>query len=64
MGAQQAADSPPGDIKLLPGYKHEQGQGMDARVGKIWKGGGFVIQYDIGKLAGNQAESQDKDNLL
>ena len=48
-------DSPPGSIKLLPGYQHKTLQGIDTSVGKIWKDGGIEIQYDIGRLAGDYA---------
>jgi hypothetical protein len=54
----------PGNLKLLPGYKHEKLEGIDTRVGKIRKEGGFAFHYDIGRLAGNAARAQDKANLL
>lgn len=59
--AQQPA--PPGGIKLLPGYQHKKLQGIDTRVGRIWKEGGLAIDYDIGRLAGNAAKSQDQASL-
>ena len=46
---------PPGNIKMLSGYVHKQGQGIDTRVGKIFKENGLKIEYDIGGLAGNYA---------
>ncbi|HEV2912396.1 MAG TPA: hypothetical protein VGX92_03675 [Pyrinomonadaceae bacterium] len=48
-------DPAPGGIKLLPGYQHKTLQGIDTRVGKIWKEGGLEIKYDIGSLAGDYA---------
>jgi hypothetical protein len=54
----------PGGIKLLPGYKHEKLQGIDTRVGKIWKEGGLTIRYDIGRLAGNHVKAHSRENLL
>lgn len=62
--ADEPADSAPGGIKLLSGYKHQVLQGIDTRVGKVWKEGGLSIQYDIGKLAGNYAKAQGKDEPL
>ena len=66
--AAASADDPrPGSITLLDGYKHQKLQGIDTRVGKIWKDGGITIQYDIGRLAGNYAQQQRKyqaDQLL
>jgi hypothetical protein len=44
---------PPGLINLLPGYHHRGEQGIDSRVGTIWKKNGLQIHYDIGELAGN-----------
>ena len=67
LRAASADDPPPGSITLLDGFKHEKMQGIDTRVGKIWKDGGITIQYDIGRLAGNYAEQQRKyqaDQLL
>jgi hypothetical protein len=62
--AQEPGDPTPGGIKLLPGYKHQKLHGIDTRVGKVWKEGGLNIQYDIGRLAGNQVKGQAKDTLL
>jgi hypothetical protein len=62
--ADEPAGSTPGDIKLLPGYKHAKLQGIDTRVGKTWKDGGLTIQYDIGRLAGNHVKAQEKDKGL
>ncbi len=58
LRAASADDPPPGSITLLDGFKHQTLQGIDTRVGKIWKDGGITIQYDIGRLAGNYAEQQ------
>src|SRR5438045_100982 len=54
------ADPPPGGIHLLDGYQHKREQGTDSSPGRIWKDGGLTIQYDIGGLAGNYAEGQEK----
>jgi hypothetical protein len=51
----QQTDPTPGEIKLLPGYNHKTGQGLDSRVGRIWKEDGLKIEYDIGELAGDYA---------
>ena len=48
----RAEDLPPGSIKLLPGYHHITGRGIDSSVGKIWRDGGAIIKYDIGGDAG------------
>ena len=67
LPAASADDPPPGSITLLDGFKHQKLQGIDTRVGKIWKDGGITIQYDIGRLAGNYAQQQRKyqaDQLL
>jgi hypothetical protein len=53
---------PPGSINLLPGYHHRIGQGIDSRVGTIWKKNGLRINYDIGELAGNYAECKQLCN--
>jgi len=37
---------------LLPGFVHERRQGIDSRVGVIYKEGGLSIGYDIGRMAG------------
>jgi hypothetical protein len=62
--ADETASPTPGGIKLLPGYQHQKLQGIDTRVGKIWKEGGFTVEYDIGKLAGNAVKGQEKSTLL
>jgi hypothetical protein len=57
----------PGNIKLLPGYIHERKQGMDSIVGQISKKDGFVIYYDIGRMAANYAAAaytDKKQNVL
>ena len=46
----------PGSISLLPGYHHRIGQGIDSKVGRIWKDKGLVIHYDVGELAGDYTE--------
>lgn len=46
---------PPGGIKLLPGYEHVPGCGIDTLGGYIRKKGGIEIHYDIGVMAGNFA---------
>lgn len=59
--------TPPGNIKLLPGYIHETKRGIDSRVGEINKKGGLTIRYDIGDMAGNYAESfyaREKQNVI
>ena len=45
-------DDVPGNIRLLPGYVHPRGQGIDCAVGRIARRGGLVIEYDLGRLAG------------
>ena len=52
------AQGPPGSIRLLPNYKHKRERGIDTSVGSIWKDKGASIKYDIGRLAGNYAQSQ------
>lgn len=53
-----AGDEPPapGGINLLPGYHHYLGQGIDSKIGRIWKERGLTIHYDIGELAGDYTE--------
>ena len=66
-GGPRADDPPPGSITLQDGFKHQKMQGIDTRVGKIWKDGGITIQYDIGRLSGNYAKQQREyaaDQLL
>jgi hypothetical protein len=55
------ADPPPGKMQLLPGYTHKSEQGIDTRVGKIFKNGGITINYDIGELAGLYTSPDGKD---
>src|SRR5262245_14582093 len=63
QGTTQAQSAePPGGMLLLPGYEHERQRGIDTLVGRIWKKDGLVIHYDIGRLAGNYAQSRGKDN--
>ena len=67
LRAASADDPPPGSITLQDGFKHQKMQGIDTRVGKIWKDGGITIQYDIGRLSGNYAKQQREyaaDQLL
>ena len=51
-----STDDPPGSIRLLPGYVHKHGWGIDSSVGTIAKKGGLEIHYDIGAMAGNYAD--------
>ena len=46
------SDKFPGHIRMLTGYVHRRGQGIDSVVGNITREGGLVIEYDIGRLAG------------
>jgi hypothetical protein len=39
-------------VKLLPGYKQQEGSSLDSTSGHIWKEGGLRISYDIGTMAG------------
>lgn len=67
LRAASGDDPPPGSIKLLEGFKHQKMQGIDSRVGKIWKENGIAILYDIGRLSGNYAKQQREhqaDQLL
>lgn len=45
----------PGNIRLLPGYLSQPGQGFDSQVGAIVRKGGLKIVYDIGPMAGDYA---------
>ncbi len=58
------ADEPPGSIVLLEGYRHKTEQGIDSRVGRIWKDGGLEISYDIGGLAGEYANTIEAGQIL
>ena len=58
--AAQPADPAPGGIRLLPGYRHHTGMGIDSHVGRLWKENGLSIGYDIGVLAGNYTEYEAK----
>lgn len=59
------AAPPPGKMKLLPGYEHTEGCGIDTRAGTIKKIGGIEISYDIGQMAGNFASRHEIiDNAL
>jgi len=62
--SNDVADSVPGEMQLLLGYRHEKQQGIDTQVGKIWKDGGVTISYDIGSMAGNYTKSQQKEQIL
>ncbi|MFN0016759.1 MAG: hypothetical protein ACKVP0_00785 [Pirellulaceae bacterium] len=62
--AAEPPDAAPGGMKLLTGYKHKRLQGKDTRVGEISKEGGLSIHYDIGRLPGNYAKSQAKEETL
>jgi hypothetical protein len=48
----RADDRVPGSIKLLPGYQHKVGRGIDSEVGTISKPGGAIITFDIAGDAG------------
>ena len=62
-GAQEKGDSPPpGDMRLLPGYRHTQGRSIDSTVGRIWKEGGPIISYDIGLGSTSFATPRSGDN--
>jgi hypothetical protein len=50
-------------MKLLSGYQHKREQGIDTRVGRIWKEGGLSITYDIGCLAGNYADRKSMSDF-
>jgi hypothetical protein len=52
-------DDVPGNIRLLPGYVHQRGQGIDSSVGSISRKGGLVIEYNIGRLAGVYTDCKD-----
>jgi hypothetical protein len=49
--AAPAQDAAPGNIRLLPGYRHESTASLDTRTGRIWKDGGPRITYEIGPLS-------------
>ncbi|MBX3287872.1 MAG: hypothetical protein KF855_00880 [Acidobacteria bacterium] len=53
---------PPGRIKLLPGYIHLPGCGIDTSVGSIKIDGGMEIRYDIGHLTDNFASRYANTN--
>ena len=52
----------PGGIKLLNGYVHTPGRGIDSTVGSIKKEGRLNIRYDIGVLAGEYVNHCRRDN--
>lgn len=54
--AKSESPKPPGNIRLLEGYKHIPKQGIDSRVGVLEKEGGLSIRYDIGRMAGNYTD--------
>jgi len=60
----QPTAPPPGNIKLLPGYEHVPGCGIDTAAGYIKKDGGMEINYDIGKMAGNFAIRYSNSNIV
>jgi hypothetical protein len=41
--------TPPGSIRLLPGYSHQREMGIDSLAGRISKPGGPTIRYDMRK---------------
>jgi hypothetical protein len=49
-------------VALLRGYRHRSEQGIDTRIGRIWKDYGPSIDYDIGFLAGNYAQGYAEDS--
>ena len=51
----ETSEPPPGAMKLLPGYEHVPGCGIDTTAGSIKKVGGIEIHYDIGPMAGHFA---------
>lgn len=60
----QPAEPPPGNMKLLPGYEHMPGCGIDTTGGYIKRsGGGIEIHYDIGQMAGNFAKRYANPNV-
>lgn len=64
QAAEQIVILPPGQIKLLDGYKHQSLTGMDSLIGIINKQGGVDITYDIGKATGNFASRIDKEKQV
>lgn len=46
------AEPPPGGMRMLGGYVHTPGRGIDSTIGSIKKEGGLNIRYDIGAMAG------------
>jgi len=50
------SEAPPGNIRLLPGYLHQRGQGFDSKVGTIARREGLTIEYDIGPMAGDYTD--------
>ena len=64
-GAQEKGDpSPPGEIRLLPGYRHVVTGGIDTVTGRIWKEGGPIISYDIGFGFSSFATPRPRDNTV
>ncbi len=58
------ADFGVASLTLLSGYKHTKLQGIDSIVGRIEsKTSKFAIFYDIGAMAGNYANEQDKKTV-
>ena len=55
---------PPGEMRLLPGYRHVAHQGIDTIVGRISKEVGPTISYDIGFGASSAATRGPGDNTL
>lgn len=62
--AEATQDSPPGDLVLLEGYRHERRQGADTLVGRITKEHGPTFRYDIGQLAGPRVRNVPQDDLV
>lgn len=61
---QPVTDAPPGNLRLLEGYRHEAGRGRDTRVGRIAKEGGPTFRYDIGHLAGPRVRNVRQADLV
>ena len=42
-------------VLLLPGYRYRESPIVDSQPGRIWKQNGPVIDYEIGRVIGNEA---------
>ena len=55
----------PGNIRLLPGYKHKGATDFEGNAtGEIWKKGGLKISYAMGFSWGQEADPRDRDKYL